>query len=138
MRKAQKPAEVRIAAQVASDDDDLLAVHLERGADDRLDSELAAGLEELHCSVDAAAVGDRERRHLELRRPHHQLGWMRPAVKEREVGVAVQLDIRRHYFDGPVVSQHMRTAAVLLAILAVSCSQAAAPVANSATPGSSR
>ena len=67
-------------------------------ADDRLDAQLAARLEEAHRAVDAAAVGDRERGHLELGGPQRQLKRMRAAVQEREVGVAVQLDVgRRHH-----------------------------------------
>jgi hypothetical protein len=29
---------------------------------------------------------------------------MRSAVQEREIGVAMKLDVRRHYFDLPTVS----------------------------------
>jgi hypothetical protein len=96
MREAQEPAEVRVAAEVARDHDDLLAVHLQRRADDRLHPELAAGLEKLHRAIDPAAVGDRERRHLQLCRPGGQLERMRPAIQEREVGVTVQLDVGVH------------------------------------------
>ncbi len=92
----QQATEVRIAAEIASDEDQLIAVDLERAADDRFDAELAAGLKVAHSAVDPAAVGDGERGHLELRSSHGQLIGVRPAVEEREVGMAVQLDIGRH------------------------------------------
>src|SRR5258708_2461809 len=96
MREAQQPAEVGVATQVARDHDDLLAVDLQCRADDRLHPELAAGLEKFHRAVDPSAVGDRERRHLELGRLGCQLKRMRSAIQKREVGVAVQLDVRVH------------------------------------------
>src|SRR5207245_8958376 len=72
----QEPAEIRIATEIAGDEDELLAVDLEGGADDRLDSELAASLEVAHRAVDAAPVRDRECRHLELSGTHRQLVGM--------------------------------------------------------------
>jgi hypothetical protein len=83
--ESHKTAEVGVAAKVAGDEDQLFAIDLERGADDRLDAELATGLEVADGAVDSAAVRDRERGHLQLRRPHHQLVGMRPAVEEGEV-----------------------------------------------------
>ncbi len=92
---AEQAAEVRVAAQVARDEDHLLAVDLERAADDRLDAQLAARLEVADGAVDTSVVGDRERGHSKLRRAHRELVRVRPAVEEGEVGVGVQLDVRR-------------------------------------------
>ena len=61
---AQEPAEVRVAAEIAGDEDELFAIDLEGAADDRFDPELAARLEVAHRAIDAAPVGDCERRHL--------------------------------------------------------------------------
>ena len=72
----QEPAEIRIATEIAGDEDELLAIDLEGGADDRLDAELAASLEVAHRAVDAAPVRDRECRHLELSGTHCQLVGM--------------------------------------------------------------
>src|SRR6185312_11460547 len=58
VREAEQPAEVGVAAQVAGDHDQLLAVDLERGSDQRLDADLPAGLEEADRAIDAATVGD--------------------------------------------------------------------------------
>ena len=97
MGEAEQPAQVRIALEIARDEDQLVAVHLEGAADDGFDAELAAGLEVTNHAVDAAAVGEGEGGHLELGGAHGKLGRMRAAVQEREVGMAVQLDIRRRH-----------------------------------------
>src|SRR5712692_3687691 len=91
----EQPAQPRIAGEVARDDHELLAVDLEGGADQWLDADLAARLQEADRAVDAAGVGDGERRHLELGGSRRQLIWVRAAVKEGEVGVAVKLDVGR-------------------------------------------
>ena len=91
---AEQAAQVRVAAEVARDEDQLFAVDLEGAADDRLDAELATGLKMAHGAVDATSVGDGKRRHLELGRAHRQLVGVRAAVQEGEVGVAVELDVR--------------------------------------------
>ncbi len=105
MSEGEEAAQVGVAAQVARDEDQLLTVDLQRAADDGLDAELAARLQVADRTVHAATVGDRERRHLELCGPHRQLIRMRAAVQEREVGVAVELDIGRHPFGSPAVSR---------------------------------
>jgi len=94
--EADQPAEVGIAPQVAGDQQQLGSVDLEGGADQRLDPDLPARLQELHRSIDAATVGDRERGHLELCGAHGKLGRVRASVEEREVGVTVKLDVRVH------------------------------------------
>ncbi len=99
----EEAAEVRVAAEVARDEDQLVAVDLERAADDGLDAELAAGLEVFDRSIDAAAVRDGEGRHLQLGGTHPQLVGMRAAVEEREVGVGVELDIWRHRFSAVAI-----------------------------------
>ena len=38
VRVAEEPAEVRVSAEIAGDEDQLLAVDLERAADDRFDA----------------------------------------------------------------------------------------------------
>src|SRR6266849_791480 len=91
----EQPAQPRIAGEVAGDHHELLAVDLEGGADQWLDADLAARLQKTDSAVDAAGVGDGERRHLELGGSHRQLIWVRAAVEEGEVGVAVELDIWR-------------------------------------------
>jgi len=94
--EADQPAEVGVAAEVAGDQEHLGSIDLEGGADQGLDPNLAAGLQEFDRSINATAVGDRERGHLQLCGAHRQLGGMRSPVEEREVGVAVELDVRRH------------------------------------------
>jgi hypothetical protein len=96
VRDAQQPAEVGVAAEVACDQHHFFAFDLEGGADQWLDAHLAARLQKTNRAVHAAAVGDGGGRHLQLRRAQSQLVGMRAAVEEREVGVAVQLDVRRH------------------------------------------
>src|SRR5205823_14427039 len=93
------PAHVGVAAQVARDEDQLLTVDLQRAADDGLDAELAARLEVTYRAVDASVVGDGEGGHLELGRTHGELVGVRAAIEEREVRVAVQLDVRRGHFS---------------------------------------
>src|SRR5207245_4445364 len=58
--------------------------------------EPAAGLEVADGAVDAAGVGEGEGGHLQLRRALGQLDRVGGAVEEREVGVAVELDVRVH------------------------------------------
>ena len=94
--KAEQAAEVGVAAQVAGDHHHVLAVDLERGADERLHPDLATGLEKPDSAIDASAVGDRERGHAQVGCAECQLGGMGAAVEERKVGVAVQLDVRVH------------------------------------------
>jgi len=94
--ETEQPAQVRVALEVARDEDQLVPIHLEGAADDGFDAELAAGLEVTDRPVDAAAVGEGEGGHLELGGAHGKLGRMRATVQEREVGVAVELDVRRH------------------------------------------
>src|SRR5205807_1782814 len=96
----EEATEIRIAAEIAGDEDQLVTVDLERAADDGLDAELAASLEVAHRTVHAAAVGDRESGHLKLGRPHRKLVWMRAAVQEREVGMGVKLYVGRHCLRG--------------------------------------
>src|SRR4029079_9036088 len=45
MGQAEQAAEVGVAAQVTGDEDQLLAINLQRAADDRLDAELSALLQ---------------------------------------------------------------------------------------------
>ena len=94
--EGEQAAEVGVAAQVASDHHHVLAVDLERGADERLHPDLATRLEKPNRAVNAAAVGDRERGHAELGCLERQLGGMGAAVQEGKVGMAVQLDVRIH------------------------------------------
>ena len=79
---AEEAAEVRVAAQVAREQDQLFAVDLECAPDDGFDAHLSACLEVAHRAVNTALVGDRERGHIELGRAHGQLIGMRAAVQE--------------------------------------------------------
>ena len=74
--KAEQAAEVGVAAQIASEHHDVLAVDLERGADERLHADLSTRLQKPDGAVNAAAVGDRKRRHAELRCAKRQLRRM--------------------------------------------------------------
>ena len=94
--KSEQAAQVRVAAQVARDHHHVLAVDLERGADERLHPDLATRPEKSDSAVHASAVGDCERWHAELGCLKRQLGGMRATVEEGKVGVAVQLDVRIH------------------------------------------
>ena len=76
VREAEQAAEIGVTVQVASEQHDVLAVDLERGADERLDPDLATGLEKPDSAINAAAVGDRERRHAEVGCLERQLGRM--------------------------------------------------------------
>src|SRR5258708_6537879 len=96
VREGEEAAEVGVAAQVASDHYHALAVDLKRGADERLPADLASRLEKADRAIGAAAVGDRQCGHAELRWLERQLGGMRSAIEEGKVGVAVQLDVRIH------------------------------------------
>ena len=105
MCDGEEPAEVRVAAQVTGDQEQFGPIDLQGRADQRLDSNLPAGLKEADRPVHASGVGDCQGGHLELGRPHRQLGWMGSPVQEREVGVAVELDVGRHRFGRGTVSR---------------------------------
>src|SRR6267378_2979840 len=64
---ADQAAEIRVTPQAARDQQQLGAVDLQGGADQRLDADLPACLQKLDRPIHAAPVSDRERRHLQLR-----------------------------------------------------------------------
>lgn len=71
--------------------------HVDLAADDRLDARLAGRLDELDRPREGAVIGDRDRRHLELRGPLDELADPAGAVEHGVLGVAVEVDeARRH------------------------------------------
>jgi hypothetical protein len=94
--EADQAAEVGVAAEVACYQQHFGAIDLKGSPDQRLDPDLPACLQELHRSIDATPVGDRQRGHLQLGSAHGQLGRVRASVEEREVGVTVKLDVWIH------------------------------------------
>ena len=67
-------AGVRLPAGVAGGGRDLPAIPRQGGADAGPPADLVAGLQISHRPVDAPSVGDRQSWHLEVGRPHRQLG----------------------------------------------------------------
>ena len=74
-------------------------------ADDRLDSLRLRRLDEIDRARERAVIGERHRRHLELRRPLRQLWNPAGPVENRVLGVDVEVDERDSFGHGEAIVQ---------------------------------
>ncbi len=90
----EQAAEVGVAGAVLAEERQVVAAfERDLGAGDRAHAPGPGALGELHRAVQAVVVSQRQRCLPQFARPQHQLLDVRSAVKEREVGMTVQLRV---------------------------------------------